>query len=71
MSLTIEAVQRKASDIKVCIESWGLVMLQRSEGLRAGLVVHGEEVCLQVPQKAAEVRGLSSGIHRSPGYVVT
>lgn len=46
-------------------------MPQRFEGLGAGFIVHGEEVCLQVPQKAAEVRGLGSGIHRSPGFVTT
>lgn len=42
---------------------------QRSEGFGAGLVLHGEEVCLQVPQKATEVRRLCSGVHRSLGYV--
>lgn len=46
-----------------------LIDFQRSEGFGAGLVLHGEEVRLQVPQKAAEVRRLSSGVHRSLGYV--
>lgn len=46
-----------------------LAAFQRAEGFGAGLVLHGEEVRLQVPQKAAEVRRLSSGVHRSLGYV--
>lgn len=46
-----------------------LTAFQRSEGLGAGLVLHGEEVRLQVSQKAAEVCRLSSGVHRSLGYV--
>lgn len=46
-----------------------LPAFQGSEGFGAGLVLHGEEVRVQVPQKAAEVRGLSSGVHRSLGCV--
>lgn len=42
-------------------------VLQRPEGHGAGLVVHGEEVCLHVPQEDSEVCGLSSGVHCSPG----
>lgn len=46
-----------------------LAAFQGSEGSGAGLVLHGEEVRVPVPQKAAEVRGLGSGVHRSLGCV--
>lgn len=46
----------------------GGLVFQRSEGFGTGLVLHGEEVCLQVPQKAAEVRRPGSGVHRPLGY---
>lgn len=46
----------------------GGLVFQRSEGFGAGLVLHGEEVRLQVPEKAAEVRRPGSGVHRPLGY---
>lgn len=57
----------KCHGIKVLISD--RIVLQRSEGIRTRFIVHGKEVCLQVSKKAAEVCRLSSGVHRSLGYV--
>ena len=43
-------------------------MLQRIEGLGAGFFVHGEEVRLSLPQEAAQVCRLSSGVHLPSRY---